>query len=235
VVDQVSAVESTLSLAKLQVFQTEVIKATRGERMDHVKAVVWVRPTQENIDLLEKELQAPKFGEYHIAFSNRCPSELLHKIACADRVSAPLLGSYVRRAPDVDTGSTMTSAVFLQFEIVQNIGECYADYVALSPELFTLNVHGSVSERGSPRHGDGQLKDGLRSVLLSLKKRPVVRYSGRSSAAKQLAQAVCRDISGSDQMYCSDSSEQFEEADAMRASRGVSPPVRLARCNCIVR
>jgi hypothetical protein len=38
--------------------------------MLHLKAVVFLRPTRENIEMLVRELMEPKFGEYHLFFSN---------------------------------------------------------------------------------------------------------------------------------------------------------------------
>ena len=47
-----------------------------SERLPLLKAVVWVRPTVENISLLKAELGDPQFSEYHIAFTNRVRREL---------------------------------------------------------------------------------------------------------------------------------------------------------------
>eukprot|EP01047_Picozoa_sp_COSAG01_P093607 COSAG01_NODE_24705_length_769_cov_288.517910_1_plen_160_part_10 len=85
-----------------------------SERLPLLKAVVWVRPTVENISLLKAELGDPQFSEYHIAFTNRVRRELpeaLEELAEADR-----------------------------FNLVKNVCECYGDYVALDRELFTLNA-----------------------------------------------------------------------------------------------
>ncbi|GLE09747.1 hypothetical protein PINS_up021587 [Pythium insidiosum] len=41
-------------------------------------------PTAANIELLKKELKNPKFGQYHIFFSNILPVELLERLAEAD-------------------------------------------------------------------------------------------------------------------------------------------------------
>ena len=38
--------------------------------MPHLKAVYFLRPTAENVRLLQKEFKEPKYGEYHVFFSN---------------------------------------------------------------------------------------------------------------------------------------------------------------------
>lgn len=40
------------------------------EAMPHMKAAVFVRPTQQSVSLLIRELKDPKFKEYHVFFSN---------------------------------------------------------------------------------------------------------------------------------------------------------------------
>lgn len=65
----------------------------------------------------------PKFSEYHIFFSNVLPSELLNQLADAD-----------------------------DHEVVRQVQEYYADYVAINEDLFTLNQRSSL--RLSTDHRD---------------------------------------------------------------------------------
>lgn len=51
------------------VFLVESIDADHSDMM-HLKAIVYVRPTRENLARLRTELREPKFAEYHLC---KCP------------------------------------------------------------------------------------------------------------------------------------------------------------------
>ena len=54
------------------------------EAMPHLKAAVFIRPTEANIDMISREISDPMFKEYHIFFSNVVPKAMLRKLANAD-------------------------------------------------------------------------------------------------------------------------------------------------------
>ena len=89
--------------------------------MAHLKAIYFVRPTHDNVRLLQEEFKDPKYGEYHIFFTNHAPG----------------MGEYIKRLALAD-----------EFELVRNIGEYYSDFVAVSPELFSLNTHHHSGRNG---------------------------------------------------------------------------------------
>jgi vacuolar protein sorting-associated protein 45 len=41
-------------------------RRTSNDPMKYLKCIVFVRPTEENIELLQKELRTPKYGQYHL-------------------------------------------------------------------------------------------------------------------------------------------------------------------------
>lgn len=41
-------------------------QTSSGENMSYLKCLVYVRPTRENVDLLVRELQKPRYGTYYI-------------------------------------------------------------------------------------------------------------------------------------------------------------------------
>lgn len=41
-------------------------QTSSGENMSYLKCLVYVRPTRENVDLLVRELQKPRYGNYYI-------------------------------------------------------------------------------------------------------------------------------------------------------------------------
>lgn len=150
-----------------QVFLVETIRATH-ERMMHLKAVVFVRPTRENVQVLARELADPKYGEYHIFFSNIVPQDLLQTLAEAD-----------------------------SHEVVKQVHEYYADFYPVGGAIYTLNVSGSLClsvprarwTRGEERMFDRAVQ-GLLAALLAFKKRPVVRFQRHSELAGNFAREV---------------------------------------------
>ena len=57
-------------LSQHEVFLIDNIERGRTDKMPHLKAVYFLRPTPQNIALLQAEFGEPKYGEYHIFFSN---------------------------------------------------------------------------------------------------------------------------------------------------------------------
>lgn len=178
----ISMVMSQSHILQREVFLVEPLDAAH-EPMLHLKAAVFVRPTAANIELLKRELRSPKFAQYHLFFSNILPVELLEKLAEAD-----------------------------EKELIAQIQEYYADYLAVNDSLFHFNLHGSVqlSARGGAPPGGAAVAgganaglsgtrsmqvfqrsvDGLLSVLLSMKKKPTIRYQKGSETAEKLAREV---------------------------------------------
>jgi hypothetical protein len=89
-----------------------------------------------------------------------------------------------------------------------------------------------VWDRGSPRIDrlrGSRLCDGVRALLLSLKKRPLVRYSAESEAARSLAEAVQDDVD-QDTMFNPDASDpegEWATAPQRGRRRASSAPVLL--------
>jgi vacuolar protein sorting-associated protein 45 len=52
--------------------------------MPHLKAAVFIQPTESNLTALLTEIREPKFSEYHIFFSNIVPPDVLLRLARAD-------------------------------------------------------------------------------------------------------------------------------------------------------
>lgn len=51
------------------------------EGMKHLKCIFLLRPLRGNIDLIRTELKVPKYGEYHVFFSNSLHLDLLKQLA----------------------------------------------------------------------------------------------------------------------------------------------------------
>ncbi|KAG5612175.1 hypothetical protein H5410_023456 [Solanum commersonii] len=85
-VSSVSVVYSQSELLKKEVFLVELVDsiAMSKESMSHLKAVYFLRPTSENIQHMRRQLAKPRFGEYHLFFSNILKDTQLHMLADSD-------------------------------------------------------------------------------------------------------------------------------------------------------
>ncbi|XP_078431252.1 vacuolar protein sorting 45 [Wolffia australiana] len=162
----VSVVFSQSELLQKEVFLVELLDNVSKESMTHLKAVYFVRPSSENIQLLRKQLNNPRFGEYHLFFSNILKTNQIQVLADSD-----------------------------EHEVVQQVQEFYADFCAADPYHFSLNVKlnhiymlpAVLDPHGSQNFCDRSV-DGISALFLALKRRPVIRYQHSSDIAKRIAQ-----------------------------------------------
>jgi len=162
----VATVYSQTQILERDVYLVERLEQTsRHEIMKHLKAAVFVRPTYANLELLKKELASPKFAEYHLYFSNVVSQDFLNQLADAD-----------------------------DSEVVRQVQEFYADYVAVNEDLFTVNQRGSLRlSTDDPGRGDMTDRNvsAVLSCLLSLKTQPsAIRYQATSRVARRVATEV---------------------------------------------
>ncbi|EPS65099.1 hypothetical protein M569_09678 [Genlisea aurea] len=171
-VSVVSVAYSQSELLQKEVFLVELIDsiAVSREPMSHLKAVYFLRPTSENIQRLRRQLANPRFGEYHLFFSNMLKDTQLHNLADAD-----------------------------EHEIVLQVQEFYADFVAADMYHFTLNIPSNqlyllpaVVDPSSIQSFCDRVVDGIAAIFLSLKRRPIIRYSRTSDIAKRVAQEASK-------------------------------------------
>ncbi|OIT38163.1 PREDICTED: vacuolar protein sorting-associated protein 45 homolog [Nicotiana attenuata] len=163
----VSVVYSQSELLKKEVFLVELVDSISmsKESMSHLKAVYFLRPISENIQHMRRQLAKPRFGEYHLFFSNILKDTQLHMLADSD-----------------------------EHEVVQQLQEFYADFVALDPYHFTLNMAANhmymlpaVVDPSALQQFCERVVDGISAVFLALKRRPIIRYSRTSDVAKRIA------------------------------------------------
>ncbi|KAJ6774120.1 VESICLE PROTEIN SORTING-ASSOCIATED [Salix purpurea] len=168
----VSVVYSQSELLQKEVFLVELVDSISKskESMSHLKAVYFLRPTLENIQHLRRQLANPRFGESHLFFSNMLKDTQIHILADSD-----------------------------EQEVVQQVQEYYADFVAIDPYHFTLNIPSNhmymlpavVDPPGLQQLCD-RIVDGISAVFLALKRRPVIRYQRTSDIAKRIAQETSK-------------------------------------------
>ena len=140
----------------------------KEERMHHLKAVVFIRPSPSSLAALRLLLSSHRFAHFHLYFTAQVPDDFLRQVADADR-----------------------------HYLVESVHEYYVDFYALHPHLFHLNVDRSrplfapysqwmAREKALMR----RQVDGLCAVLLALKKQPEVRYVDKSDLCRRMAGEV---------------------------------------------
>ncbi|CAK9145734.1 unnamed protein product [Ilex paraguariensis] len=171
-VSSVSVAYSQSELLQKEVFLVELVDSISmsKEPMSHLKAVYFLRPTSENIQHMRRQLAKPRFGEYHLFFSNIMKDTQLHILADSD-----------------------------EHEVVHQVQEFYADFAAIDPYHFTLNIASShmymlpaVVDPSNLQHFCDRVVDGIAAIFLALKRRPVIRYSHTSDTAKRIAQEAAK-------------------------------------------
>jgi vacuolar protein sorting-associated protein 45 len=162
----VSMVYSQTQILEQEVYLVEQL-GKRHEPMHHMKAAVFIQPTEANISMLIQELKDPMFAEYHIFFSNIISLELLVKLGHGD-----------------------------EHELVKQVHEYFADFVAVNEDFFHLGTN-SLTLSMAPTltlesaHIFDRNVDGLLSVMLAMKRKPAqVRYQASSELARRIASEV---------------------------------------------
>ncbi|XP_014209907.1 vacuolar protein sorting-associated protein 45 isoform X1 [Copidosoma floridanum] len=164
--------KQTTSIISLVYSQSEILMkevylfdridaAVRSEGLKHLKCIVFVRPTEENVQLLCNELRYPKYGVYYIYFSNIIPKTDIKSLAEND-----------------------------EQEVVREVHEFYADYLAISPHLFSLGINTCSKGLHWEPASLQRTVQGITAVLLSLKKCPLIRYQNNSDMSKHLAEKI---------------------------------------------
>merc|ERR1719198_462880 len=80
-----------------------------------------------------------------------------------------------------------------EHEVVQQVQEYYADFLAINPDLAALGVPSTVGLADGARWDQptfDRIQQGVCALLLALKKRPIIRYTARSESAMRLAESV---------------------------------------------
>ncbi|XP_077403878.1 vacuolar protein sorting-associated protein 45 [Vanacampus margaritifer] len=157
----VSVVYTQSEILQKEVYLFERIDSHGRESMKHLKAICFLRPTKENVEHLIQELRRPKYGVYFIYFSNVISKSEIKALAEAD-----------------------------EQEVVAEVQEFYGDFVAVNPHVFSLNLQAVAKGRSWDPPMLWRCTQGLTSVLLALKKCPMIRYQLSSDMSKRLAESV---------------------------------------------
>mmetsp|Transcript_23742 Transcript_23742/g.67091 ORF Transcript_23742/g.67091 Transcript_23742/m.67091 type:complete len:598 (+) Transcript_23742:372-2165(+) len=149
-----------------------------GGGSSHLKAVIFVRPTELSIGRIVKEIQRPKYAEYHIFVSGILTSGLLRLLADADRQ-----------------------------ERVKQVQEFYADFCPINEDLLTCECRNTLAmtvaagTSWAPQHAHLYERNmqGLQGMLLALKRQPAaIRYAASSPCAAEVAKDLNEAIQADD-------------------------------------
>jgi vacuolar protein sorting-associated protein 45 len=174
----VSTAITQSALLNHEVYLIDRLDNQNREKMRHLRCLCFVRPSADSIQFLIDELREPRYGEYNIHFSNVVKKSSLERLAEAD-----------------------------DHEVVKIVQEHFADYIVINPDLFSLNLslprHRLWSGNPDMWNTDAlqRTTEGLIALLLSLKKKPLIRYEKNSLLAKKLATEVRYHIRQEDQLF----------------------------------
>merc|ERR1719498_330495 len=175
-----------------EVFLVERIDATSSEheRMRHLNAICFLRPTNQNFLHLSKELKNPKYNEYHIFFTNVVPHMRLEQLACCD-----------------------------EYEVVQQVQEYFADVYAVNHEVFSLNLPSTskLTEDQSrwtsyEENNFDRTVEGILAACLAMKMNPAIRYTSASELTRQVAYRLQSRITEEQSLFESIEREKKGEA-----------------------
>ncbi|KPM07830.1 vacuolar protein sorting-associated protein-like protein 2, partial [Sarcoptes scabiei] len=151
------------------------------ESLKFVKCIVFVRPTEKNITCLMRELKHPRFGQYFLNFSNIISKTDIKALAQVD-----------------------------EFEVVKDVQEFYADYAAINPHTFSLNVKSCYQNHHWNSVAFQRINQGLISVCLSLTRCPLIRYQSNSILAKRLAEQIRQNIAKENDLFDMENSNESQ-------------------------
>ena len=174
----ISTATTYSALLNHEVYLTDRLDNQSREKMRHLRCLCFVRPSPDSVQLLIDELREPKYGEYILYFSNIIRKSSLERLAEAD-----------------------------DHEVVRTVQEYFADYLVINPDLMSLNVsfpkHRLWSNSPDIWNADSlqRTTEGLLALLLSLKKKPLIRYAKNSLLAVKLAREVRYQMTQEDQLF----------------------------------
>ncbi|KAI9676316.1 MAG: vacuolar protein sorting-associated protein 45 [Bathelium mastoideum] len=174
----ISTATTQSALLNHEIYLTDRLDNTQREKMRHLRCLCFVRPSPDSVQFLVDELQEPKYGEYNLYFSNIVKKSSLERLAEAD-----------------------------DHEVVRAILEYFADYLVINHDLMSLDL-GYPNQRicsNSPDQWNAdslqRTTEGVVALLLSLKKKPLIRYGKGSLLAKKLASEVRYQMTQEEQLF----------------------------------
>lgn len=162
----VSVAYSQSEIASKEVYLFDLLENPNRDYMKHLKCLCMIRPTKQNIQNLIRELKNPKYGQYYLYFTNAVEKMDVKSLAEND-----------------------------EQEVIREVQEFFADYIAINQHVFSINLPKIGDSHKWNENALKRTAQGLISVLLSLKKSPVIRYQNSSEMCRKLAESIRNIIS----------------------------------------
>ncbi|KAI9762311.1 MAG: lysophospholipid acyltransferase [Chaenotheca gracillima] len=187
--------------ALIQIDLTQLYNISRldnqaREKMRHLRCLCFVRPSPDSIQYLIDEFREPRYGEYYICEDSDLKFGAMQLIQILPDFSNIIRKSSLERLAEAD-----------DHEIVRVIQEHFADYIVINPDLYSLDIgypkHRLWSSNPDMWNTDALQRstEGVIAVLLSLKKKPLIRYEKNSLLAKKLASEVRYQMTQEEQLF----------------------------------
>ncbi|KAL8947451.1 MAG: hypothetical protein Q9222_006265 [Ikaeria aurantiellina] len=186
--------QSALLSHELSIFISRLDNPAR-EKMRHLRCLCFLRPSPDSIQNLIEEFREPRYGEYYV-----CPTPRLRTIAHA-YISNQVFSNIVRKS------SLERLAEADDNEVVKGVQEYFGDYTVVNPDLFSLSISFPTNRlwSNSPDAWNPnalqRCTEGVIALLLSLKKKPLIRYEKNSLLAKKLATEVRYQMTQEEQLF----------------------------------
>lgn len=178
----VSAAFTQTELLQMEVFLVEKLRPSQAKKMQHLKALCFVRPTEENVTLVVEYMKRQTFGGYYICKSRKWRICNISSTLGFYFLSAPCeVFSHIVKEPLLQR-----LAEGDQNEAVLLVQEVFASFVAVDSFLFTFDISNqssrlalNVKDMESRNESTDKVVEDLASFFLSIKRRPSIRYQGR--------------------------------------------------------
>lgn len=150
-------------LLKHNIYLVDRLDNPNRDTMMHLQCMVFVRPTNDSIQALVDELRSPKYSSYELFFSNIIRKSDLERLAESD-----------------------------DHELVTKVQEMFADSLVINRDLFSFNLNHIYGTTPDSWNSDAlnRTVQGLIGLLLSLKQKPLIRYSKNSPMSRKLGAEI---------------------------------------------
>ncbi|AAS53319.2 AFL053Wp [Eremothecium gossypii ATCC 10895] len=164
----ISVVTTQSELLAREIYMIDRLENAERDVMRNLGCVCFVKPTEETIEWLLRELEEPRYGKYQIFFSNTVSKTQLERLAERD-----------------------------DLEVVARVEEVFLDYGVVNADLFVLEqaTPQLLAGPGTWRPaGLDEVRRSVLAVLLSLKLNPRVVFEAGSELCARLARELQHEI-----------------------------------------
>jgi len=135
-----------------------------SETTRSLECIVFIRPTDMNVENLRRELKNPRYARYHIVWNNM-----------------------ILEGPQGNAKHVGDIAKADEYQLVASMKEFYGDFYAVHDQLFHFDLP-QITTQASQKIK--RTVDGLMSMLLAHKRNPCIKFQGSSDRARDLAEAL---------------------------------------------